>query len=191
MSGPELLIVAIIIVLVIAFIITTVLQNATAKKILSANSMLVENQNALLEQNKELTEKLKESKEALENATQRESTPPTDEVTKLRQQTQQIRKHITQTSQMTDEELLVWLDRQMEETHLFIIHGPLPISGIRVGSEETMSLISYALPSAENDLFLCRIQFFPTEGILFSSILEPPCQQNMHGSAAENSPRPN
>lgn len=43
MTGPQLLIAAIIIVLVIAFIITVVLENITAKKIISANTMLVEN----------------------------------------------------------------------------------------------------------------------------------------------------
>lgn len=103
MTGPQLLIAAIIIVLVIAFIITVVLQNIAAKKIIAANTKLMENQNALLEQNKVLAEKLQRN----------------DEVTKLREQTQQHREHIRQTSDMTDEELLVWIDEQMEETHLF------------------------------------------------------------------------
>ena len=39
MIGPQLLIAAIIVVLVTAFIITVVLQNVTAKKIISVNSM--------------------------------------------------------------------------------------------------------------------------------------------------------
>ena len=103
MTGPQLLIAAIIIVLVIAFIITVVLQNIAAKKIIAANTKLMENQNALLEQNKVLAEKLQRN----------------DEVTKLREQTQQHREHIRQTSDMTDEELLVWIDEQMEKTHLF------------------------------------------------------------------------
>ena len=51
MTGQQLLIAAIVIVLVIAFIITVVLQNVTAKEIISTNTKLVENQNALLEQN--------------------------------------------------------------------------------------------------------------------------------------------
>lgn len=122
MSGPQILIAAIVIVLVIAFIITVVLQNATAKEIISANTKLVENQNALLEQNKVLTEELKDSKEALENAIQRGSDIP-DEVAKLHEQTRQLREHISQTSDMTDEELLAWLDKQMEETRLFTDSG--------------------------------------------------------------------
>ena len=116
MSGPQILIAAIVIVLLIAFIITVVLQNATAKEIISANTKLVENQNALLEQNKVLTEELKDSKEALENAIQRRSDIP-DEVAKLHEQTRQLREHISQTSDMTDE------DKQMEETRLFTDSG--------------------------------------------------------------------
>jgi len=111
MTGPELLIVAIIIVLVIAFIITVVLQNSTAKKIISANTKLVENQNTLLERNEVLTEKL----QALPKVN--------DEVAKLREQTQHHREHIMRTADMTDEELLAWIDEQMEETRLFTDTG--------------------------------------------------------------------
>lgn len=107
MTGPHLLIAAIIIVLVIAFIITVMLQNITAKKIISANTKLVENQNTLLEQNRVLTEKLQEK----------------DEVTKLREQTREHREHIRQTADMNDEELLKWIDGQMEETRLFTDTG--------------------------------------------------------------------
>ena len=107
MTGPQLLIAAIVIVLVIAFIITVVLQNINAKKIISANTKLVENQNILLEQNKVLTEKLQVRPQVKE------------EVTILREQTQQHREYIRQTANMTDEELLAWIDVQMEQTRLF------------------------------------------------------------------------
>ena len=109
MTGPQLLTAAIIIVLVIAFIITVVLQNITAKKIISANTKLVETQNALIERNKELTEKLQERKE--------------DEVTMLREQTQQHIEYIKMTADMTDEELLAWIDGQMDEKRLFTDSG--------------------------------------------------------------------
>lgn len=118
MSGPQLLIAAIIIILVIAFIITVILQNITAKKIISTNTLLVENQNTLLEQNKKLSEKLKESKEALESARRKEETPP-DEVTILREQTREHRELIEQTANMTDAQLLAWIDLQMEQTRLY------------------------------------------------------------------------
>ena len=42
-----------------------------------------------------------------------------DEVTLLREQTRQHRKHIELTADMTDEELMAWIDQQMEETLLF------------------------------------------------------------------------
>ena len=59
----------------------------------------------LQRQQEELTEKLKHS--------------TTDEVTMLREQTRQHREHIELTTDMTDEELMAWIDQKMEETHLF------------------------------------------------------------------------
>ena len=77
---PNLLIAGIIIALVIAFIITILALNASAKKIISINTKLVENQVSLLEQNKiqgnelerrmseleEQNSKLEEQKEMIE-----------------------------------------------------------------------------------------------------------------------------
>lgn len=147
MSGTHLLIVAVIIVFVIAFIVTILVLNANAKKIISTNTKLVENQNTLLEQNKvqgselekrmnELEEqntKLEEQKSELEEqkemieALQRQqeelalklkhSTP--DEVMLLREQTRQHREQIELTADMTDEELMEWIDQKMDETRLF------------------------------------------------------------------------
>lgn len=105
MTGAHLLIVAIIIVFVIAFIITMVVMNANAKKLISTNKELVESQNALLEQNRMLTEQLRQN--------------TSDEVTLLRKQTHQYREHIELTANMTDEELLAWMDQKMDETRLF------------------------------------------------------------------------
>jgi len=143
MTGPKLLIVAIIVVLVIAFIITVVIQNMAANKFISANTLLVKNQNALLEQNKALTEELQESREALKKASQKENSTNAatvqelngncinpvkreleqpqvkDEVAMLREQTQRHRENIRQTANMSDEELLEWLDGQMENTRIF------------------------------------------------------------------------
>ena len=140
MSGAHLLIAAVIIVFVIAFIITMVVLNANAKKIISTNTKLVENQNTLLEQNKiqgselekrmsELEEQkneLEEQKEMIvtlqrqqEELAKQLKHSKMDEVTLLREQTRQHREHIELTADITDEELLVWLDQKMEETHLF------------------------------------------------------------------------
>ena len=67
MTGPQQLILAIIIAFVIAFIITMVVLNSHVKKMLSSNSRLVDNQNALLEQNK----RQERDKTELKNASMR------------------------------------------------------------------------------------------------------------------------
>ena len=105
MTGAHLLIAGIIIVFVIAFSITILVLNASAKKIISANTKLVESHNALLEQNKMLTEQLKHS--------------VPDEVMRLRKQTRQHSEQIELTADMGDEELLAWVDEKMDETRLF------------------------------------------------------------------------
>jgi AraC-like DNA-binding protein len=105
MTGPHLLIIAIIVVLVIAFIITLLVLNNSSKKIISTNSKLVDSQNALLEQNKRLEEELKLQR--------------IDEVSKLREQARQYRESIELSADMSDEELMTLLDRKMDETRLY------------------------------------------------------------------------
>lgn len=116
MSGTQLLIVAVIIVFVIAFVITMIVLNAHAKKIISTNTQLVENQNTLLEQNKqqenELENRINELEERLKQHIE-------DEVTLLQEQTRQHRERIEQTANMNDEELMAWLDQEMDERQLY------------------------------------------------------------------------
>ena len=140
MTGTHLLIAAVIIVLVIAFFITMLVLNARVKMIISTNTKLVENQNTLLNQNKmqgcelekrmsELEEQkseLEEQKEMIESLLRQQEElakqlkcSVKDEVTQLREQTRQHREHIELTTDMTDEELIAWIDQQMDETHLF------------------------------------------------------------------------
>ena len=133
MTGANLLIVAVIIAFVIAFIITMLVLNASAKKLISTNTKLVVNQNTLLEQNKmqgsELDKQkceLEEQKKMIETLQQQQEELAAklkhsvmDEVMQLREQTRQHREHIELTTDMTDEELMVWIDQQMDETRLF------------------------------------------------------------------------
>ena len=116
MSGTQLLIVAVIIVFVIAFVITMIVLNAHAKKMISTNTKLVENQNTLLEQNKqqenELEKRINELEEQLKQHIE-------DEVTLLQEQTRQHRERIEQTANMNDEELMAWLDQEMDERQLY------------------------------------------------------------------------
>ena len=133
MTGVHLLIAAVIIVFVIAFIVTMLVLNDSAKKIISANTKLVENQNTLLEQNKmqgsELEKRkseLEEQKEMIRSLQQQQEELTVqlkhrtmDEVMQLREQTRQRREQIEQTADMTDGELMGWIDQQMDETRLF------------------------------------------------------------------------
>ena len=116
MNGTQPLIVAVIIVFVIAFVITMIVVNAHAKKMISTNTKLVENQNTLLEQNKqqenELEKRINELEEQLKQHIE-------DEVTLLQEQTRQHRERIELTADMNDEELIAWLDQEMDERQLY------------------------------------------------------------------------
>ena len=147
MTTPHLLIVAIIVAFVIAFVITMFVLNASAKKIIDTNTKLVENQNMLVEQNKRqgqeiekrmeelelqssklelqkseldeqkgMIEKLQKQQEEL--AEQLKHAIP-DEVMQLKRQIQGHQEHIEQTADMTDAQLMAWVDLQMDETKLY------------------------------------------------------------------------
>lgn len=144
MTGTHILIAAVIIAFVTAFIITMLVLNASAKKIISTNTKLVENQKTLLEQNKMQGTELEKRRSKLEKqkselaqqkvmieALQRQQEElaaklthgVVDEVSQLREQTRQHREHIELTADMTDEELMAWIDEQMDETRLFTDSG--------------------------------------------------------------------
>jgi len=76
----------------------------------------VENQNTLLEQNKqqenELEKRINELEEQLKQHIE-------DEVTLLQEQTRQHRERIELTADMNDEELIAWLDQEMDERQLY------------------------------------------------------------------------
>ena len=116
MNGTQPLIVAVIIVFVIAFVITMIVVNAHAKKMISTNTKLVENQNTLLEQNKqqenELEKRINELEEQLKQHIE-------DEVTLIQEQTRQHRERIELTADMNDDELIAWLDQEMDERQLY------------------------------------------------------------------------
>jgi len=103
-------------VLVVSFIITMVVLNNSAKRIIAANTKLVADQNTLLEQNKMHSDELEKRINELEEQLKCQAT---DKVTLLREQTRQHREHIELTADMTDEELMMWIDEKMDETRLF------------------------------------------------------------------------
>ena len=133
MTGVHILIATVIFAFVIALIITMLVLNANARKIIFTYTKLVENQNTLFEQNKMQRSELEEQKSELEEQKalieklQRQQEElaeqlkhsTLDEVMLLREQTRQHREHIEKTVDLTDEELLAWIDQKMEETRLF------------------------------------------------------------------------
>lgn len=139
MAVPQILIAAIIIVFVIAFVITMLFVNSQTSKIIDANVKLAEIQNTLLSQNKTQTvllEKMEEQtasqqrtltdKQKVLDDQQREldelykrMEEQQDKVTELRQQTRGYRQLIKATQDMNDEELMAWLDERMDETRLY------------------------------------------------------------------------
>lgn len=122
MTGPQILIAAIIIVMIIAFLVTVVLQNISAGKFISANTELHANRCELKAQNKLLAEKLQASEYALANVAA-EGGVVKDEVALLREQTRQRRDDLRHTADMSDVELLRWIDEQMDESRLFTAEG--------------------------------------------------------------------
>lgn len=116
MTGPYLLIVAVIVALVIAFIITMLVLNISAKNMVSTNTLLVENQNTLMEQNRiqndEFRRRINELEEQLKKHIE-------DEVMLLREETRQQREQIELTANMGDEELMEWINQKMDETNIY------------------------------------------------------------------------
>jgi AraC-like DNA-binding protein len=80
----------------------------------------LEEQQSELEGQKEIIVALQRQQEELAQQL-KHSTP--DKVTLLREQTRQHREHIEVTVDMTDEELLAWIDAKMDETRLFTDPG--------------------------------------------------------------------
>lgn len=116
MTGPQQLIVAVIVVFVIAFAITMIVLNKHANNMISTNKKLVENQNALLEQNTQHKINLEKRIDELEEELKHHIV---DEVTLLQEQTRQHREHFELTANMSDEELMNWIDQEMDEKRLY------------------------------------------------------------------------
>ncbi len=103
------------------------------KKIIATNTKLVENQNTLLEQYKILGSELERRMSELEDQKEKIETLKrqhdelteqlkqgvADEMTLLRVQMREHRENIEKAADMTDEQLMVWIDSKMEETRLF------------------------------------------------------------------------
>ncbi len=119
MTGPNLLIIIIILVFVIAFIITVLVLNDGTRRIISTNAKLVENQNKLLDQNKRHEGNEKELKNHITDLEEQLKQKTGVELALLREQTRQYRENIELTANINDEDLMTWLDQKMDETLLY------------------------------------------------------------------------
>ena len=125
MTGMQILIVAIIIVFVIAFVVTMLFVNAQASKIIDVNVKLAESQHTLLTQNKtqtDLLEKLEEqtiSQQRELDELYKRLKGQQDKVADLRRQTRGHFQQIKATQDKNDEELMHWIDMRMDETRLY------------------------------------------------------------------------
>lgn len=119
MTGTYLLILSIILALVIAFIITLIVLSDGMRKIISANAKLMKNQNTLIEQNKQHKNDETELKNRIRALEEELRLQTGDKVTQLRKQTRQYRENIELTANISDEDLMTWLDQKMDETHLY------------------------------------------------------------------------
>ena len=108
------LIVAVIVVFVVAFVVTMLVLNVQGKKMVSTNTKLVENQNTLLEQNEQRESELVKRIDDLEEQLKQHI-----EVTLLQEQTRPHRERIELTADMSDEELMAWMDYEMDERLLY------------------------------------------------------------------------
>jgi AraC-like DNA-binding protein len=76
----------------------------------------LEEQKSELEEQKGMIEALQRQQEELVEQLKHSTM---DEVMVLRKQTHQYREYIEQNADMTDEELMMWIDQKMDETRLF------------------------------------------------------------------------
>ena len=119
MTGPQLLILTIIVALVIAFIITMIVLNSHTKKMFSTNARLVDNQNTLLEQNKRQEKDKTELKKRINELEEELKCKTGDEVAQLKEQTREYRENIELTADMSDDDLMAWIDQKMDEMQLY------------------------------------------------------------------------
>ena len=119
MTGPQLLILTIIVALVIAFIITMIVLNSHTKKLFSTNARLVNNQNTLLEQNKRQEKDKTELKKRINELEEELKCQTGDEVAQLKEQTREYRENIELTADMSDDDLMAWIDQKMDEMRLY------------------------------------------------------------------------
>ena len=110
MTGPAILIISIIIILVIGFLLTIMYVNSQTSSIVKANQHLVESQMELMEKNKR--------QEATINQQSEQTMQLLRDLSELKEQLR-AKDVVAQLCAQADEVLLAWVDERMESTHMF------------------------------------------------------------------------
>jgi AraC-like DNA-binding protein len=145
MTGPAILIISIVAVLIVGFALTILYVNSQTNSIVKANQQLVESQMALMEKNKrqeatigqqseqiELQHEQLEEQQSMMSSQQEQTTQLLHDLAELKEQLHakdvvaQLRDHaddkqfdMKQLKSMSDDVLLAWIDERMEQTRLF------------------------------------------------------------------------
>lgn len=124
MTGPSILIISILIILIIGFMLTIIYVNHQTSSIVKVNQHLVESQKELMEKNKRQEETISQQSE---QATQlirdltklKEQMRAKDVVAQLCAQAEDRQLDLKQLQSMSDEVLLAWVDERMEKTRMY------------------------------------------------------------------------
>lgn len=124
MTGPAILIIGIIIILVIGFLVTIVYVNSQTNSIVKANQHLMESQMELMEKNKRqeatINQQSEQTMQLLHDLSElKEQLRAKDVVAQLCAQAEDRQFDLKQLQSMSDEVLLAWVDERMESTHMF------------------------------------------------------------------------
>ena len=124
MTGPAILIISIVAVLIVGFALTIVYVNSQTNSIVKANQQLVESQMALMEKNKRqeatINQQSEQTMQLLRDLSElKEQLRAKDVVAQLCAQAEDRQLDLKQLQSMSDEVLLAWVDERMESTHMF------------------------------------------------------------------------
>ena len=124
MTGPSILIISILIILIIGFMLTIIYVNHQTSSIVKVNQHLVESQKELMEKNKRqeetISQQSKQATQLIRDLTKlKEQMRAKDVVAQLCAQAEDRQLDLKQLQSMSDEVLLAWVDERMEKTRMY------------------------------------------------------------------------
>lgn len=124
MTGPSILIISILIILIIGFMLTIIYVNHQTSSIVKVNQHLVESQKELMEKNKHqeqtISQQSEQATQLIRDLTKlKEQLRAKDVVAQLCAQAEERQLDLKQLQSMSDEVLLAWVDERMEKTRMY------------------------------------------------------------------------